>query len=78
MHLTYFFTQKMKISFKDFFSKCAQIRSFLRIWLRLLTKEIFDGILHFLCSVWFLRYVINIWKEIIILGDQIGFLQGYY
>ena len=28
--------RKMKFSIKDFFSKCDQIRSFLRIWLHLL------------------------------------------
>ena len=30
--------QKMKFPIKDFFSKCDQIRSFLRIWLHLLKK----------------------------------------
>ena len=33
--------QKLKFSFKDFFSKCDQIRSF--------TEEILNGKLHFLC-----------------------------
>ena len=42
--------QKMKFSMKDFFSKCDQIRSFLRIWSHLL-KKILNGKLHFLCSV---------------------------
>ena len=40
--------QKMKFSIKEFFSKCNQIRSFLRIWS--LTEEILNGKL-FLCSV---------------------------
>ena len=31
--------QKMKFSIKDFFSKCNQIRSFLRIWSHLLKKS---------------------------------------
>ena len=35
----------MKFSFKDFFSKCDQIHSFLG-----LTEEILDGKLHILCS----------------------------
>ena len=43
-------TQEMKFSIKDFFSKCDQIRSFLRIWSHLL-KKILNGILEFLCSV---------------------------
>ena len=42
---------KMKFSIKDFFSKCDQIHSFLQIWSHLFTEEIFNGKLHFLCSV---------------------------
>ena len=30
----------MKFSIKDFFSKCAQIRNFLRIWLHLPKKSL--------------------------------------
>ena len=37
---------KMNFSIKDFFSKCDQIRSFLRIWSHLLKKSL--GKLHFL------------------------------
>ena len=40
----------MKFLIKDFFSKCDQIRSFLRIWSHLL-KKILDGKLHFLSSI---------------------------
>ena len=36
-------TQKMKYSFKDFFSKCDQIRSFLRIWSHLLRKSLTEN-----------------------------------
>ena len=32
--------QNMKLSIKDFFSKCDQIRSFLRIWTHLLKKSL--------------------------------------
>ena len=39
----------MKFSIKDFFSKCDQIRSFLRILFKF-TEEIINGKLHFLCS----------------------------
>ena len=42
-------TQKMKISIKDSFSKCNQIRSFLRIWSHLL-KKILSGKDFFVCS----------------------------
>ena len=44
-------TQKMKFSIEDFFSKCDQIRSFLRIWSHLL-KKILNGRPHFLRSVY--------------------------
>ena len=36
--------QKMKFSIKDFFSKCGQIRSFLRIWSHLLKKSLMENI----------------------------------
>ena len=35
--------QKMKFSIKDFFSKCEQIRSFLRIWSHLLKKSLMEN-----------------------------------
>ena len=35
--------QKMKFSITDFFSKCDQIRSFLRIWLHLLKKSAMEN-----------------------------------
>ena len=38
----------MKFSIKDFFSKCDQMRNFLRIWS--LTEEILNEKFHFLCS----------------------------
>ena len=48
--------QKMKFFNKDFFSKCDQIRRFLRIWrqksadLVTFTEDILNGKLQFLCS----------------------------
>ena len=36
-------TQKMKISIKDFFNKCEQIRSFLWIWSHLLKKYLMEN-----------------------------------
>ena len=36
-------TQKMKFSSKDFFSKCDQTRSFLRIWSHLLKKSLIEN-----------------------------------
>ena len=35
--------QKMKFSIKDFFSKCDQIRSSLRIWSYLLKKSLTEN-----------------------------------
>ena len=37
-----FITQKMKFYIKDFFSKCDQIRSFLRLWSHLLKKYLME------------------------------------
>ena len=48
--------QKMKFSIKHFFSKCDQIRSFLRIWSRLLKKSL-SGKLHFLYSVKYSNHI---------------------
>ena len=39
--------QKMKFSTKDFFSKCDQIRSFLRIWSHLLKKSLMKNFIFF-------------------------------
>ena len=41
--------QKMKFSIKDFFSKCDQIRSFLRIWSHLLKKSLMENFIF--CAV---------------------------
>ena len=42
-------SQKMKFSIRDFFSKCDQIRSFLRIWSLILKKYLMENFI-FLCS----------------------------
>ena len=41
--------QKMKFSIKDFFSKCDQIRSFLRIWSHLLKQSLMENFIF--CAV---------------------------
>ena len=41
--------QKMKFPIKDFFSKCHQIRSFLRIWSDLLKKSLMENFIF--CTV---------------------------
>ena len=44
--------QKTKFSTKDFFSKCDQIRSFLRIWSHLLNKSLMENCIF--CAVLFI------------------------
>ena len=47
--------QKMKFSIKDFFSKCDQIRSFLRIWSHWLKKSLMENFIF--CVEWlYLQY----------------------
>ena len=41
--------QKLKFSIKDFFSKCYQIRSFMRIWSYLLKKSLRENFIF--CAV---------------------------
>ena len=41
--------QKMKFSIKNYFSKCDQIHSFLRIWLHLLMKSLMESLIF--CAV---------------------------
>ena len=43
-------TQKMKFSFKDFFCKSDRIRSFLRIWSRLMKKSSMENFIF--CAVY--------------------------
>ena len=40
----------MKFSIKDFFSKCDQIHSFLRIWSRLLKKYLMENFIFYAAS----------------------------
>ena len=40
---TYINVQKIKVSIKDFFYKCDQIRSFLQIWSQLLKKSLMEN-----------------------------------
>ena len=46
---TWYTVQTMKISIKDFFIKCDQIRRNQRIWSNLLKKSLMEKF-HFLCS----------------------------
>ena len=42
-HSKTYTAQKIKFSIEDFFSKCDQIRSFLRIWSHLLKKFLMES-----------------------------------
>ena len=53
-------TQKKKFSIKDFFSKCDQIRSFLRIWSHLLNKSLMTIFIFVQCYLIVLHNVKNI------------------
>ena len=50
-YLVYETAQNMKFSIKDFFSKCDQIRSFLRIWPHLLKKYLMENFIFCAVSV---------------------------
>ena len=52
-----FTAQKMRFSIKDFFSKCDQICSFLRIWSHLLKKSLMENFIF--CAVSFLWFCSN-------------------
>ena len=47
--------QKMKFSIKDYFSKCDQIRSVLRIWSHLLKKSLMEKLIF--CAVNLLGFI---------------------
>ena len=56
--------QKM-FSIKDFFSKCDQIRCFLRIWSHLLKKSLMENFIF--CAVgwkWYFKTTLNDWYSI--------------
>ena len=55
--------QKMKFSIEDFFSKCDEIRSFLRIWPHLLEKSLMENFIF--CAVTFLRFFDIEWVQMI-------------
>ena len=57
--------QKMKFSIKDFFSKCDQTRSFLRIWSYLLNKSLMENVIFCVVSAGFNiagRLTLNEWN----------------
>ena len=52
--------KKMKFSIKEFFSKCDQIRSFLRIWTHLLKNSLMENFI--LCALTHVSEVF-VWKK---------------
>ena len=55
--------QKMKFAITDFFSKCDQIRSFLRIWSHLLRKIVMKNFIFCAVDFNFDEYSISILNE---------------
>ena len=53
--------QKMKFSIKDFFIKCDQIRSFLRIWSHLLKKSLTENFIF--CAALVQKISQMVWIE---------------
>ena len=50
--------KKMRFPIKDFFSKCDQIRSFLRIWSHLLKKSLMENFIF--CAVFIVLFFLQI------------------
>ena len=55
--------QKMEFSIKDFFSKCDQIRSILRIWSHLLKKSLMENFIF--CAVIMRHQVPELMQQIL-------------
>ena len=49
----------MKFSIKDYFSKCDQIRSFLRIWSHLLKKSLMENFIFVQWDIFLNTYLIR-------------------
>ena len=68
--------QKMKLSIKDFFSKCEQIRTFLRIWSHLLKKSLMESFIFYavLKIVFFLESTnLDVWQTC-----KYAFVSSFY
>ena len=63
--------QKMKFSIRDFFSKCDQIRNFLRIWSHLLKKYLMEKLL------WVVLKMFVLIKKSIFISYTIVFVTEY-
>ena len=58
--------QKMKFSITDIFSKCDQIRSFLRIWSHLLKKPVMENFIFCAVNIPGQRLV-NSWSTLLVI-----------
>ena len=71
----------MKFPIKDFFSKCDQIRSFLRVWLHLLKKPlmknfIFSAALQAVPQMWMMIHTrLDIRASVLPIKHQIAFFD---
>ena len=57
--------QKMKFSIKNFFCKCDQIRSFLKIWSHLLKKSLMNNFIFCaMCAISMAaKILLELWQE---------------
>ena len=67
--------QKMKLSFKDFVSKCDQIRSFLWIWSRLLKKSLMENFIFCVVRIELIAKYLNI--SFFLCGKYRNFARNY-
>ena len=67
--------QKMKFSVTDFFSKCDQIRSFLRTWSHLLKKSVMENFI-FCALLKILAEIFSFVKFKNLLSDEVKRLTG--
>ena len=70
--------KKINFSIKDFFSKCDQFCSFLRIWSHLLKKS-FNGKLHYLvqCSNKMFVTFLNAWTSLFVIMAMFNLLLSW-
>ena len=66
--------QKMKFSIKDFFNKCDQIRSFLRIWSHLLKKSLMENFIFCAVDLVLRNVIYKLTNENPVIKDILTFL----
>ena len=70
--------QKMKLSIKDFFRECDQIRNFLRIWSHLLKKSLMENFIFCAVSFTQTRNVFNVSKSSLLWASTLPQVFDHY